>query len=84
VLLLTLRRRSELSLLPRGWRPLGMLPGTAMVGVVAVGFMDVRRGPALLRALAVAGILWLLVLLGLGSADPLSRSPFLVSNAQVK
>jgi cytochrome c oxidase subunit IV len=70
--------------LPRGWRPLVMLPGAAMVGVVAVGFMDVRRGPALVRAFAVAGILWLLVLLGLGSADPLTRTPYPVPNAQVK
>src|SRR6201999_323694 len=52
---------SRLSL-PRGLRPLIMLPGILMVGVVAVGFMDVRRGPALVRAFAAAGVLWLLIL----------------------
>jgi cytochrome c oxidase subunit 4 len=70
--------------LPRGLRPLVMLPGVVMVGVVAIGFMDVRRGPALVRAFAVAGVLWLLVLLGLGSADPLTRNAYPVPNAQVK
>ena len=74
---------SRLSL-PRGLRPLIMLPGILMVGVVAVGFMDVRRGPALVRAFAAAGVLWLLILLGLGSADPLTRTQYPVPNAQVK
>jgi cytochrome c oxidase subunit 4 len=69
--------------LPRGLRPLVMLPGVLMVGVVAVGFMDVRRGPALVRAFAVAGVLWLLVLLGLGSADPLTRTLYPVPNVQI-
>jgi cytochrome c oxidase subunit IV len=67
---------------PRGLRPLVMLPGVIMVGIVAMGFMEVRRGPALVRAFAVAGVLWLLLLLGLGSADPLTRTQYPVS--QVK
>ena len=38
----------------------------------------------LVRAFAVAAMLWLLVLLSLGSADPLTRTEFHVPNVQVK
>jgi cytochrome c oxidase subunit 4 len=62
--------------LPRGWRPLVMLPGVLMVGVLAVGCMEVRRGTVLVRAFAVAGLFWLVVLLGLGSVDPLTRKEY--------
>jgi cytochrome c oxidase subunit IV len=62
--------------LSRAWRPLLMIPAALMVLGVAVGFMEVRRGPALVRAFAVAAVLWLLILLGLGSVDPLTRSDY--------
>ncbi len=62
----------------RVWRPLIMIPGALMVIAVAVSFMEVRRGPVLVRAFAVAGLFWLLVLLGLGSADPLTRTNYYV------
>jgi cytochrome c oxidase subunit 4 len=70
--------------LPRPWRPLVMLPGAMMVGVVALGFMEVRRGSVLVRAFAVAGIFWLLVLLALGSVDPLTRTNYPVPDAQLR
>ena len=70
--------------LPRPWRPLVMIPGVLMVAVVAAGIMEVRRGPALVRAFALAAMFWLLVLLGLGSADPLTRTDYRVPGAQVK
>jgi hypothetical protein len=70
--------------LPRSLRPLVILPGVLMVASVAVGFMEVKRGIVLVRAFAVAAMFWLLVLLALGSADPLTRTDHHVPNAQVK
>jgi caa(3)-type oxidase subunit IV len=70
--------------LPRGLRPLVMLPGVLMVATVAVGFMEVKRGVVLVRAFAVAAMFWLLVLLGLGSVDALTRTAYQVPSAQVK
>lgn len=55
-------------------RPLVLIPAISMIGVVAVGFMNIARGPVIGSAFAVAGIFWLLVLLGLGSVDPLTRT----------
>jgi caa(3)-type oxidase subunit IV len=70
--------------LPRSLRPLVILPGGLMVATVAVGFMELKRGIVLTRAFAVAALFWLLVLLGLGSADPLTRTDYHVPHAQVK
>lgn len=70
--------------LPRSLRPLVILPGVLMIAIVAVGFMEVKRGIVLVRAFAVAAMFWLLVLLALGSADPLTRTDYHVPNAQVK
>ena len=65
--------------LPRAWRPLLMIPAALMVLMVAISFMEVRRGPAIVRAFAVAALFWLLILLGLGSVDPLTRTDFPVT-----
>jgi cytochrome c oxidase subunit 4 len=70
--------------LSRELRPLIMVPGVLMVVAVALAFMEVRRGPVLVRAFAVAGLFWLLVLLGLGSVDPLTRTDYRVPHAHVK
>jgi hypothetical protein len=70
--------------LARGLRPLVMIPGLLMVLTVAIGFMDVRRGPVLVRAFTVAAMFWLFVLLGLGSVDPLTRTDYLVPDAHVQ
>jgi len=67
--------------LPRAWRPLIMMPGVLMVIAVAVNFMEVRRGPVIVRAFAVAGLFWLFILLALGSADPLTRINYYVAPA---
>ena len=61
-----------------------MLLGVFMILTVAVGFMEVKRGVVLVRAFAVAAMFWLLVLLGLGSVDALTRTDYHVPNAQVK
>jgi cytochrome c oxidase subunit 4 len=60
----------------RGWRPLLLLPACCMTALVGVMFMDVRRGPALVRIFAIAGLFWLAVLLGLGMVDPLTRAVY--------
>jgi hypothetical protein len=70
--------------LERSWRPLVMIPGVLMVLVVAIGFMEVKKGPVLVRAFAVAAMFWLLVLLALGSADPLTRTNYYVPDTYVK
>jgi caa(3)-type oxidase subunit IV len=62
----------------RGWRPIVMLPAVVMVYVVAAGFMELKKGAAINRTFAVAAVFWLLVLLVLGSADPLTRTDYLV------
>ena len=69
-----------LSFLPltRHARPLVMLPALPMIVVVAVGFMNVMKGPVIVRAFAIAALLWLLVLLGLGSVDALTRIDYAV------
>ena len=69
--------------LPPVWRPLILLPAALMVVVVAVSFMEVRRGPTIIRAFAVSAMFWLLVLLALGSADPLTRTDYAVPAAPV-
>ena len=59
--------------LPHDLRPLLLLPALLMVALVGLQFMQVRSGPSIVRLFAAAGVLWLIVLLGLGSLDPLSR-----------
>ena len=70
-----------LSFLPlvRLARPLVILPAIPMIVVVAVGFMNVTKGPTIVRAFAVAALLWLLILLGLGSIDALTRIDYAVT-----
>jgi hypothetical protein len=40
--------------------------------------MQIGRGPALVRVFAAAGLLWVSILLGLGSLDPLTRHDYTV------
>jgi hypothetical protein len=70
--------------LARSWRPLIMIPGVLMILVVAIGFMEVRKGPVIVRAFAVGALFWLFVLLALGSADPFTRTNYYVPDAHVK
>ena len=69
--------------LGRSLRPLIMLPGVLMVAVVAIGFMEIGKGPAIVRGFAIAAMFWLIVLLGLGSVDPLTRTDYPVPHAHV-
>jgi cytochrome c oxidase subunit 4 len=60
----------------RSLRPLLLLPALAMVALVGGMFMRVERGIAPARGFALAGLLWLLLLLGLGTMDPLTRAVY--------
>jgi hypothetical protein len=70
--------------LDRSLRPLIMVPAVLMVLVVAIALMEVRKGAVIVRAFEVAAMFWLLVLLALGSADPLTRTNHYVPEAHVK
>jgi hypothetical protein len=67
--------------LDRSTRPLILIPAVLMVWVVGTVFMEVGRGPDIVRLFAVAGLLWLSFQLGLGSLDPLTRIDYLVQTA---
>jgi cytochrome c oxidase subunit 4 len=58
----------------RSYRPLLLLPALAMVALMALMFMRVRSGVAVVRVFAIAGLFWLTILLGLGMMDPLTRA----------
>jgi cytochrome c oxidase subunit IV len=60
--------------LDRSVRPLVLVPAAVMVGAVATLFMQIGQGPTIVRLFAAAGLLWLTVLLGLGSLDPMTRT----------
>lgn len=57
-------------------RPVILIPALAMLAVILGLFMQVGRGPTIVRLFAAAGLLWLLILLTLGSLDPLTRTNY--------
>lgn len=67
--------------LERAERPLILIPVVLMVMTVATMFMQVGRGPMIVRLFVVAGLIWLTILLGLGSLDPMTRTDHLVQGA---
>jgi cytochrome c oxidase subunit 4 len=67
--------------LPRGARPLVLIPAVVMVAAVGAIFMEVGRGPQIVRLFAAAGLLWLVILLGMGSLDPMTRTDYHVQDA---
>jgi hypothetical protein len=64
--------------LARSLRPLILVPAALMAFVVCTVFMEARQGPAIVRLFIVAGLLWLAILLGLGSLDALTRRDYYV------
>jgi cytochrome c oxidase subunit IV len=74
------------SFLPLGQsgRPLVLIPAMLMVGVVGTVFMEAGRGPEIIRLFAIAALLWLSILLGLGSLDPMTRIIFYVQTGNSK
>ena len=85
-LLLLLGGELGLSFLPlsRDLRPLLLVPALLMVSLVGFQFMQVRSGPTIVRLFVSAGLLWLIVLLGLGSLDPLSRIQYPVAGTEMR
>lgn len=75
VLVLLLGLELGVSYLPMSHavRPLILIPALIMLGVIVTSFMQVGRGPVVVRLFAAAGVLWLVILLALGSLDPLTR-----------
>lgn len=57
-------------------RVLILVPALLMAALVGIVFMEIGRGPIVARGFAAAGLFWLLVLLGLGSMDPLTRTDY--------
>lgn len=53
-----------------------LLPAAAMVALVGFGFMRLRRFGAITHIFALAAVFWLVVLLGLGSMDPFTRTEY--------
>jgi cytochrome c oxidase subunit IV len=80
LLLVLLAIELGVSFLPldRSARPLVLIPAALMVGVVGTIFMEVGRGPEIIRLFAAAALLWLSILLGLGSLDPMTRIEYRV------
>jgi Prokaryotic Cytochrome C oxidase subunit IV len=59
-------------------RPIVLIPAALMAGVVGVVFMELGRGPGIVRMFAAASLLWLSILLGLGALDPMTRAMYYV------
>jgi hypothetical protein len=70
--------------LARSDRPLILIPVVLMVAAIGIMFMQVGRGPTIVRLFAVAALVWLSVLLGFGSLDPMTRTDHLVQAANPK
>lgn len=73
LMLLGLECAASLLPLPRAARPLLLAPALAIAAIVAFGSMRLHRSPGLAKISAIAGLFWLLVLLTLGSVDPVTR-----------
>jgi cytochrome c oxidase subunit IV len=71
------------SFLPLGpsVRPAILTFAAAMIVTVALAFMRINTGPTIVRGFAVAGLFWLIVLVGLGGMDPLTRTDYHVQQA---
>ncbi len=57
-----------------GWA--GGVLAPLMIGIVAFLFMDVGRASPLSRIFALAGLFWLVILIGLTSVDFLARHDY--------
>lgn len=65
----------------RDWRTTLLVFPVLMAVLIAVFFMRVRTGPGIARGFALAGLVWLTILLGLGMMDPLTRTIYPVDIA---
>jgi cytochrome c oxidase subunit IV len=67
----------------RSLRPVLLVPALGMVALVGVIFMRVRSGVAIVRGFALAGLVWLTLLLGLGTMDPMTRTMYVIQKHQI-
>lgn len=81
VLLLLLGVEFGLSFIhmPPSMRPVILVVVAPMAGIIAIFFMHVGRGPTVVRGFAVMAVFWIILLIGLGSMDPLTRLQFFAS-----
>ena len=68
--------------MPPSLRPVLLVVAFAMLAFVALYFMHLGRGPILVRGFAVMAIFWMIVLIGLGSMDPLTRTQYIATTNQ--
>lgn len=74
LIMLLLAAQVGAALAHAGW--VAGLLAPVMVGLVAFLFMDLGRASALSRIFALAGLFWLVILVGLTSVDFLSRHDY--------
>ena len=74
LLLVLLGLQVAAALAHAGW--IAGLLAPVMIGLVAFLFMDLGRASALSRIFALAGLFWLVVLVGLTSVDFLARRDY--------
>jgi hypothetical protein len=79
LILLALEVWMSLLPLPSSVRLLILVPAAVMVALVAFGFMEIAAAPPAAHLFAVAALLWLAILLGLGTVDPLTRTVYPVA-----
>lgn len=56
-----------------------LVPAAVMVALVGRFYMRIRESGGLATFFALAAVFWLLVLLGLGSIDPMTRTDYPVT-----
>jgi hypothetical protein len=76
LILLALEVRMSLLPLSSSFRLLILVPAAVMVALVAFGFMEIATAPPAAHLFAVAALLWLAILLGLGTMDPFTRTNY--------
>lgn len=62
--------------MPAHARPVLIVVAIAMLAIVAFCFMHVGSGPTVVRGFAVMGLFWMIILLGLGSMDAMTRMQY--------
>ena len=50
--------------------------GLVSTSIVLIAFMRVRSGSPLMGIFGIAGLFWLIILLGLGTMDPATRTDY--------
>ncbi|HEY7552067.1 MAG TPA: hypothetical protein VH913_21395 [Hyphomicrobiaceae bacterium] len=79
LILLALEVWMHLLPLSSSTRLLILIPALVMAALVAFRFMEIAAAPPAAHLFAVAALLWLAILLGLGTVDPLTRTDYPVA-----